>query len=73
MEIKNPRFGNIKDMLSRDQMKQIRGGCGDCAGYATCGNGVIVGGIFDCNDFVYGADGDAACGNNGPSTSCDCS
>jgi len=25
------KFGNIKDMLTRDQMKQIKGGCGSCS------------------------------------------
>jgi len=55
-------------------MKKIMDGSGGlCAGTATCGNGTIVSGYFDCNDYVYGSDGDAACGSNGASTSCDCS
>jgi len=61
-------------VLSRAEMKKIMDGSGGlCAGTATCGNGTIVSGYFDCNDYVYGSDGDAACGSNGASTSCDCS
>lgn len=45
MEKRGARFGNIKEMLSRDQMKQIRGGltgykcCTSCAGGSPNGCG----------------------------------
>jgi hypothetical protein len=73
MKIEKMSLSNIKNMLSRAEMKKIMAGSsGACAGTATCGDGTIMSGIFVCNDNVFGADGDAVCGSHGSSTSCDC-
>jgi len=66
-------FTGIKNMLSRDEMRSIRGGSGSdgCYGIAICGDGATVYGNFICDD-GNGLDGDLACGDNGPSVSCDC-
>jgi hypothetical protein len=73
MEMQKFSFTGIKNMLSRDEMKSIRGGSGDdgCSGKATCYDGTVVGGYFYC-DTYDGSDGDVACGSHGPSVSCDC-
>ena len=42
-----PKFGNIREMLTRDQMKKIRGGQA-CTTYKCCKNG-------SCSSCLYNA------------------
>jgi len=60
MENKKLNFGNIKNMLSRDQMKQIRGGSGGGCNVGACN--VYSGGV------AYPGD----CGTNFNGGKCQC-
>jgi hypothetical protein len=57
MKIEKVSFKNIKDILSRDEMKNIMAGCGG-------GNGACT----NC----AGAGGSVACGRNPLDNKCDC-
>jgi len=56
------KFGNIKDMLTRDQMKQIKGGCGCSVTFCLVGDGgdicaVACGPWYTCNTPTAGLPG----------------
>jgi len=57
------KFGNIKDMLTRDQMKQIKGGCGCSVTSCLVGEGgsdicsLVCGQWYVCNTTIAGLPG----------------